>query len=245
MDIAKIQITRQLARWDLLLCVLSGVVLHLFPVIDLWVSQQFYQDDHFVLVHDSLFVFVIYDIFASIHLPYLVVFVVGVLLTYLIKWQKAKLWRKRLSFLLLVLLLLPGVMVNLVLKNSSFGRPRPVQVEQFGGESQFAPVFVYSGQCSKNCSFVSGHAATAFFTIAFAWALGRRWIFVFGLVLGCIVSMVRLAQGAHFLSDVVFSFWVVYFGTIVLAYFYQFSIERCRVSSRVSVDSFFPGQASG
>jgi lipid A 4'-phosphatase len=178
MEIAKTQITKQLTRWELMLCVLTGVVLHLFPEIDIWVSQQFYQAGHFVLVQDNLFVRIIYEVFASIHLLYLVVFVVGLLTTYLVLGQKAKLWRKRFSFLLLALLLLPGVMVNLALKNSSFGRPRPVQVEQFGGESQFAPVFVYSGQCSKNCSFVSGHAATAFFTIAFAWAFGHRWIFV-------------------------------------------------------------------
>jgi lipid A 4'-phosphatase len=188
---------------------------------------------------------VVYQIFADIHLWYVVIFVVGLAMTYLFKGQRARFWRKRLSFLLLVLLLLPGVVVNYVLKDNSFGRPRPVQVEQYGGERQFAPVFVYSGQCSKNCSFVSGHAATAFFTIAFAWAFGCRRIFILGLLLGAVVSAVRMAQGAHFLSDVIFSFWVVYFGTMIMAYFYRFNLKHCQICSRVDSNSWLPWRAPG
>jgi len=224
MNIAKTQITKYLMRWDLLLCVFTGAVLYLFPEIDLWVSQQFYQLGYFDSFQQP-FIYIVYQIFADIHLWYVVIFIVGLALSYFFKGPQAKLWRKRVSFLLLALLLLPGVVVNYVLKDNSFGRPRPVQVEQYGGESQFAPLFVYSGQCRKNCSFVSGHAATAFFTIAFAWALGLRWIFVLGLLVGAIVSVVRMAQGAHFLSDVIFSFWVVYFGTLILAYYYQLTLE--------------------
>lgn len=227
MEIAKIQITKQLARWDLLLCIFTGAVLHLFPEIDLWVSRQFYLLGYFDSFQQPV-IYIVYQIFADIHLWYVMIFIVGLALSYFFKGQRAKLWRKRLSFLLLALLLLPGIVVNYVLKDNSFGRPRPVQVEQYGGERQFAPLFVYSGQCSKNCSFVSGHAATAFYTIAFAWAFGVRWIFVIGMLIGGIVSTVRMAQGAHFLSDIIFSFWVVYFGTLILAYYYQLTFEhRC------------------
>jgi lipid A 4'-phosphatase len=244
MEIAKTQINKFLIRWDLLLCIFMGAVLYLFPEIDLWVSQQFYLLGYF----DSFkqpFIYVVYQIFADIHLWYVVIFVVGLAMTYLFKGQRARFWRKRLSFLLLVLLLLPGVVVNYVLKDNSFGRPRPVQVEQYGGERQFAPVFVYSGQCSKNCSFVSGHAATAFFTIAFAWAFGCRRIFILGLLLGAVVSAVRMAQGAHFLSDVIFSFWVVYFGTMIMAYFYRFNLKHCQICSRVDSNSWLPWRAPG
>ena len=37
-----------------------------------------------------------------------------------------------------------------------------------------------SDQCHKNCSFVSGHVATASFVMAFGWlaapAIRRRWL---------------------------------------------------------------------
>jgi lipid A 4'-phosphatase len=231
MVVANKQIYKNLLRWDLLVCLLMGVVLHLFPEIDLWASQQFYQLGYFDSFQQP-FIYIVYQIFADIHLWYVVVFIVVLALTYFFKGQPAKLWRKRASFLLLTLLLLPGVVVNFVLKDNSFGRPRPVQVEQYGGERQFSALFVYSGQCSKNCSFVSGHAATAFFTIAFAWAFGNRWIFILGMLIGGIVSTVRMAQGAHFLSDVIFSFWVVYFGTLILAQYYQFSFEGKSHSNR-------------
>jgi lipid A 4'-phosphatase len=231
MEIVKVQITKYLLRWDLLLCITTGLMFNFYSEIDMWVSQQFYQLGYFHTFQQPI-IYVFYKIFAYIHLLYLAVFVVGLALTYFIKGLQSKLWRKRVSFLLLTLLLFPGVVVNSVLKDNSFGRPRPVQIEQYGGESQFVPAFVYSGQCEKNCSFVSGHSAIAFFTIAFAWALGSRWIYVFGLVLGCIVSSVRMAQGAHFLSDVVFSFWVVYFGTQIMAYFYRFDLKHSQIPSR-------------
>jgi lipid A 4'-phosphatase len=239
MEIAKIQITKQLARWDLLLCVFTGAILYLFPEIDLWVSQQFYQLGYFDSFKQPV-IYIVYQIFADIHLWYVVIFIVGLVLSYFFKGQRAKLWRKRLSFLLLTLLLLPGVVVNYVLKDNSFGRPRPVQIEQYGGESEFTPLFVYSGQCSKNCSFVSGHAATAFFTIAFAWALGLRWIFILGLLVGAIVSVVRMTQGAHFLSDVIFSFWVVYFGTLILAHYYQFTFDSRHSESLADAKQISP-----
>jgi lipid A 4'-phosphatase len=58
---------------------------------------------------------------------------------------------------------------------------------------------------------VSGHASGAFFILTLSWIFGyRRWLWV-GLLVGSIVGLGRILQGGHFLSDVVFSFWAVYF----------------------------------
>jgi lipid A 4'-phosphatase len=49
-----------------------------------------------------------------------------------------------------------------------------------------------------------------FFFIALAWVFrDRRWLWA-GIALGAVVGLGRMAQGGHFLSDVVFAFWAVY-----------------------------------
>lgn len=72
----------------------------------------------------------------------------------------------------------------------------------------------------KNCSFVSGHAALGFYTIALAWVVRRRrrlWLAV-GIGVGALVGLGRLLQGGHFLGDVVFAFWATYFSCVLVAW---------------------------
>jgi len=121
------------------------------------------------------------------------------------------------TFLLLSLLLGPGLLANTLLKNNSTGRARPAQVEQFGGERHFTPAFVYSGQCQTNCSFVSGHAAMGFYFCGLGWLFRSRRAFLAGCLIGTLVGTARIAQGSHFVSDVLFAFWVVYFVNCGLA----------------------------
>ncbi len=59
----------------------------------------------------------------------------------------------------------PGVLTNLVLKDN-WGRPRPNQVEEFGGKAGFEPWWRPGGACERNCSFVSGEGSLAFWTVA-------------------------------------------------------------------------------
>jgi lipid A 4'-phosphatase len=56
-----------------------------------------------------------------------------------------------------------------------------------------------------------------FYFIAFAWVFrDRRWLW-FGILLGAAVGLGRMLQGRHFLSDVVFAYWVVYASCVSLA----------------------------
>ncbi len=64
-------------------------------------------------------------------------------------------------FLLLVLLIGPGLLVHSVFKEG-FQRERPRAVEQFGGSDAFTPAFVIN-QEGNGKSFVSGHSAMAFY----------------------------------------------------------------------------------
>jgi lipid A 4'-phosphatase len=118
--------------------------------------------------------------------------------------------RRAAAFLLLTLLIGPGLLVNTL--KSTWGRARPVTVVELGGDRQFTPALVPSDQCDRNCSFSSGHAAFGFWWITPAFIDRRRrgmW-FAVGLTLGLGIGLVRIAQGGHFLSDVIFSGWIVY-----------------------------------
>lgn len=213
------QIKSVLSRWDVWAFMLCSILFNQLPEIDLWVSDHFYNGVLFPAAQHPLIEF-IYRLFAKIHLLYLVILLIGLAITYSFR-RPLPVWRKRLSYLLIVLLLGPGLLVNLGLKDNSFGRPRPIQIEAYGGKSQFSPAFSYSGVCHHNCSFVSGHAAVAFYLMALGWAFGRRWVFVLGVILGIVVGAVRISQGGHFLSDVVFSFWTVYFVSLITARYFN------------------------
>jgi len=213
-----------LIRADVFICVLTGVMFFALPDIDIWVSNQFYYGGAFYL-RDNGLVIAVYKIFAKIHFVYFLIFILALLWLRFFKNDVSRQWQKRLRFLLLVLLLVPGLIVNTGLKDNSFGRPRPVHIEQFGGQATFAPAFIFSGECAKNCSFVSGHAAIATFFIAFAWVFGSRRLFLLGIAMGALVGLVRIVQGGHFLSDVIFSLWIMHFGTLFLANLYRFRLS--------------------
>jgi len=101
----------------------------------------------------------------------------------------------------------PGVASNLLLKEN-WGRPRPNGVQQFAGTADFQPWWRPSDACKRNCSFVSGEASEAFWTVAPAtlappqlrpFALGGAVIF------GTAVGSLRVVFGRHFVSDIVFA----------------------------------------
>jgi lipid A 4'-phosphatase len=93
-------------------------------------------------------------------------------------------------------------------------------VAEFGGQRQFTPPFVISQQCDRNCSFPSGEAAAAFFSLTLARALSRRKVyFAAAVCAGAVVSLTRVAVGAHFFSDAVTSFFVMWILTDVLHHY--------------------------
>ena len=88
------------------------------------------------------------------------------------------------------------------------GRARPKNIIEYGGTKIFSPAYFPADQCETNCSFVSGDAAAAFSTIAFALIFNGKLRFhlvVVALSFGVLVSIYRLGTGAHFLSDTVLS----------------------------------------
>lgn len=116
--------------------------------------------------------------------------------------------RKAAAFLLVALLVGPGLLTNTVLKDN-WGRARPLQVSEFGGSADFTPALQPADQCDKNCAFVSGDGALGFYLHSFFYlapAVWRRRVFAAGFIGGGIIfGGLRIAMGAHFFSDVLWS----------------------------------------
>ena len=118
------------------------------------------------------------------------------------------------------MLLGPLLVVNGIMKEFS-GRARPRHVVEFAGDKKFTPAFFISDQCKKNCSFVSGHSSAGFYFVSLALLYAgkrRKIIFWSAVTAGGIIGAVRIIQGGHFLSDVIFSFVFVYLTSLLLHY---------------------------
>ena len=203
---------------DLSLFALSLALFAVWPEIDLRVSAQAYSPEAGFYLNDLPWVEASYWLFARLQLVILPLLLIGLLLSFT-RAKRALPARRSLLFLLAALLLGPGWVVNEALKNH-WGRARPEQVMEFGGPQRFTPALQPADQCVKNCSFVSGHAALGFYTIALAWVVRRRrrlWLAV-GIGVGALVGLGRLLQGGHFLGDVVFAFWATYFSCVLVAW---------------------------
>ena len=140
-------------------------------------------------------------------------------------------YSRRALVLLAGLALGPGLIVNGLLK-SLWGRPRPIQVDQFGGEATFTPAWTISDACASNCSFVSGEASSAAWMVAAVFLMTppewRRWTVPAIATYGVALSVNRMAFGGHFLSDTLLSWTIV---GLVLAVLHRL-ILKCPVESR-------------
>ena len=198
----------------MLLFCLSILIFAKWPALDLAVSGIYYTDNGFFLEQNGLVVFV-YNLFGELIQISLLLFVVGLLFSFFTNDNTV---RKQFLFLIVCALLGPGILVNTVLKDNSSDRPRPRAVIEFGGESIYSPPFAYSGACDTNCSFVSGHASSGFYWMCLFWLTRRKkWIGI-GIGLGMLSGGVRIIQGGHFLSDVVFAGWACYFSFMLIAH---------------------------
>ncbi|MBU3746796.1 MAG: phosphatase PAP2 family protein [Burkholderiaceae bacterium] len=78
--------------------------------------------------------------------------------------------------------------------------------------NSFTAAWVKLKACRGDCSFTSGHVAFGAWLMA-AWYLGgrQRWLFLsLGAAITCLIGWLRMAQGAHFMTDVIGSVLLVW-----------------------------------
>ena len=182
----------------------------LLPQIDLWASGLFYvRGEGFALAHWPPVVFV----FRSI--PWLACGIVLVVLgaaawLFLVGRPLWRFDRKELLFLIAFRLALgPGLSTNTVLKDH-WGRARPVQVDGVRRVRTISPRRRCRPTSARPTARLSpAMRLSAFSLVAFAFLLPagrpRRRGIGAALAFGGLVGLVRIAQGGHFLSDVVFA----------------------------------------
>lgn len=187
-----------------------GLLFRFVPSIDLWAASQFYAPERGFFSPDNWWLAIPYRGMPILAQVTGLILLAGWLGSFVNKRWAAK--RSILGFLFAALIIGPHLMVGVGLKEN-VGRARPANIEQFGGPQQFTPAFVLSDQCKRNCAFVSAHVAAASFLMAFGWlgipAQRRRWLWA-GAGFAAILGLARMVQGGHFLSDVIFAFFTVY-----------------------------------
>lgn len=207
--------------WLWLNLVTASTVIFWLSDWDMRIADLFYRQPEYWLLDDfPLWKTMVYD-----GVPYVSGAVLAGTLAVVVSSTLARRWyRARLYaiYVLLVFVLGPGLFVNALFKDN-WGRPRPVQVEQLGGHATYVPP-VYFVADGEGRSFPSGHSSVGFAFIAF-WFLWRKqrpqWAntaLVAAILSGSVIGLTRMAAGGHFLSDVIWSAWVVLFVAWLLYY---------------------------
>lgn len=129
-------------------------------------------------------------------------------------------WRPYCLLVVLTTVICSGILVNAVLKQY-WGRPRPDQVTIFGGQWTYRDVHK-PGIPGQGGSFPCGHCAMGFTLVSLFGFYRRSRLVAYvgggtGLVLGSALSATRIVQGAHFLTD---TLWSLGFNVLVAAGLY-------------------------
>lgn len=152
------------------------------------------------------------------------------LILILLSWIKKTSYSFRLKnfYIIMVIVLGPGLVVNAVLKDH-WGRPRPREVVEFSGQYQYQPPLVASNQGKH--SFVCGHCSASYCLFAFYFILRKRQTLALGLSIGygLLMGVARMSAGGHFASDVLWSGYVIF---ILCWFLYYFIFKEFRDTSQ-------------
>jgi lipid A 4'-phosphatase len=202
----------------LFVLMLSISLFLMWPHLDLWVTTYFYDGDGSFPANEYWFVNFVYVAVPWLgRLFFFIALAVVVMAIFSPLRINRKQWRRAAAFVTVVVLGV-GLLVHSFLKDG-MGRPRPRDVQIFAGPTHFVPAFTPSNFCATNCSFVSGHAAVGFSLMSlgmFGTRRRQRFWFVVSVATGSLIGAVRIAQGGHFLSDVLFSFLAIWFTQLLV-----------------------------
>jgi membrane-associated PAP2 superfamily phosphatase len=200
----------------LLLLGLTAIIFNRFD-LDLWVQSYYYRDGWRL---DQLWWVKLLYHYGNI--PALIT-AVGAVLLYIRSFSKSSglvIYRKMALYLSLAIVIGPGLIVNTILKDN-WGRPRPRELEIYGGRYSYeAPLTIDPSSPGK--SFPCGHATMGFYFYALALLFANRkrshylLIASFATIYGLLIGWVRVIQGGHFVSDVIFAGGIVYLSSWAL-----------------------------
>lgn len=176
------------------------------PFLDLSISQYIYDSNQGSFISNDFTKFVYNYGFYPADILCLLALIVLAVSFFKPDWIK---WRRPALVLISTLIVGGGLITHIALKDQ-WGRPRPKQVIEFGGQQEFRPYYKpnFFNQPEPSKSFSCGHCTTGFFFFALA-LVGKRlknkkitylgW--ALAVTLGILLSVVRILQGGHFFSD--------------------------------------------
>lgn len=177
----------------------------LTPWMDLSLERYFYQNGNDTATHFMTSPFIEFMYTYGYWVPNL--FAAGALI--LLFFER---WRNPGLVIVLTMIMGGGFVAHGLLKEY-WGRPRPRQIEEFGGNQTYRPFWKpYFNNPEPSKSFVSGHALTGFLFLTLV-ILGHRYKapalvatgFFLTFLFGFSLAYTRMAQGGHFFTDVLFS----------------------------------------
>src|SRR5262249_29616014 len=124
-----------------------------------------------------------------------------------------KAFRKACLVLSLTLTVGSGFITHTVLKEF-WGRPRPRQIVEFGGNQHFRAYYepLFDKALEPSRSFPCGHSTCGFSFFSLYFLFRRygamhlaRGALIISFLLGGLLSVARIVQGGHFISDVLMS----------------------------------------
>lgn len=208
------------AQW--VLPIIMAVLTPFTPYLDISIAQYFYHlgssySSHFITNEYNQLIYHYGVVPAEI---VSVLSFIALVMSYLSKkWKK---WRSPALLLVLTMAIGSGLITHVILKDH-WGRPRPRQVIEFGGSQSFHPYYIpdfFNTNPSK--SFPCGHCTMGFFFFALALAgkrLGSKSLCYIGyslaFILGILLSITRMSQGGHFLSDTLWGGLIMWYTALI------------------------------
>lgn len=205
---------------------LIGTIIFRLSELDLVIQSMFHNSEGWYL-KDLPFSKFIYD-YANI--PAFAIFIGSIFVLIIGIWkQKYAIYRKINVFLILIMLLGPGLIVNGIFK-AYWGRPRPRQIVEFGGSRQYLPLW-QKGVSGAGHSFPSGHASIGFYLFVLFFIFRKKnpklayGCLIFALLFGMLVGIIRVVQGGHFASDVMWAAGFVYLCSLIFYKIFRLDSE--------------------
>ena len=198
---------------------LTGVFVTVGYAFDVFLSSLFYYGGAQFFLQSQHILSVI---FRDILLPFLVLYifvlpVIGSFIPIRQIYFGYKFRPKEIIFVWIAGVTTLVVVVNVLLKNM-WGRTRPNEILEFGGNDVFTPWYKFGNSCVSNCSFVSGDASVGFALIVFYFITKKNIFIYLSILFGTSLGFVRIIAGGHFFSDVVFS-QIIVTGIIFSSFF--------------------------
>lgn len=159
-----------------------------------------------------------------------VAFALGAVVLLIVSWKGwvRRAYIKPALVVILTVIIGPGILVNGILKEY-WGRPRPVDTVEFGGQQQYRRV-LQPGTPGAGKSFTCGHCAMAFSVVSGAafyplYPTAALAAVAVGTAYGIVMGIARIAQGGHFPTDVLWS-GILVCVVIVFLYYFVFRIPE-------------------